>query len=261
MNSLRYLGFISVFLLLGQGLFAQSFYRPWASYTPVKPQKPYERIDTVSTKLRQEKCSFKGISYEPNEIITRLDIKKEEVFNFFKNCCATHTSRCIATYIGQNNKTLLYTLVENKAYRYMNWILNEGFVYDAYIDQWGIYNEINGTFAPVRNYNPMMLACKTGDLTAAQILRKRGAYLSQPQNAINLTAYDFAMMNSEEKDPVFINFIQQEYKEELDNINANKQYGTSFSIGYLQEFIESFKTDFHKNQQKVIEKAIQINKA
>ena len=158
MKDIKILLLFTFFALCGQIIFAQSFYRPWASYSPTKPQKPYQSINTTNNKLSSNKCYYRNYDYEPNQIITNLDISSEEVFSFFKRCCAEHPSRCVSNYIGKNNKTLLYTLVEKKAYRYIEWILNSGFVYDAYIDSWGIYNDIDGTMVPIRNFNAMMLA-------------------------------------------------------------------------------------------------------
>ena len=261
MISFRKFLFLSVFLFLSFGASAQSFYRPWQSYKPVKPQKAYERIETLTPTLRQSKCFLNQTPYEPNEILTKMDINQEETFRFFKSCCAQHPSRCVSNYIGSNNKTLLYTMVEKRAYRYMRWILNEGFVFDSYIDSWGAYKTSNNIMVPLRNYTPMMLACKMGDLEAVRILRERGAYLSQPENAIGLTPYDFAIRNSGTANKVFLDYIEKEYQEETQNIQNKKQYGRSFSSNLLQDFIEEFENNFLENEQKILDKVAQINKA
>ncbi|MBQ4493639.1 MAG: ankyrin repeat domain-containing protein [Elusimicrobiaceae bacterium] len=260
MKNIKPLLFLFILFLFTLPLKAQNFYRPWKSYKPVKPQKPYERIDTYNTKLRQTKCYFGNYDYEPNEILTKLDIGKESTFIYFTKCCATHPSRCASDYIGTNDKTLLYTMVEKKAYRYMYWILNEGFVYDSYIDSWGIFREVDGLMVPIRNYTPMMLACKMGDLEAVKILRERGAYLSKPENAIGLTPYDFAKQNTKTATTNFIAYIDKEYQEETKNISAKKEYGTTFEANLLQDFIKELEDNLLKNEQRIIEKINQINK-
>lgn len=250
-----------LFVLYGTSLFAQGFYRPWSSYTPVKPQYSYKRIETLTPKLRESTCYYNGSYYEPNQIITDLDITDNNVFNFFKRCCQNHPSRCVTNYIGKNNQTLLYTMVEKKAYEYMKWILNEGFAYDSYIDDWGIYNEVNNLMIPVRNYNPMILACKTGDLTAAKILRERGAYLSLPENAIGLTPYAFAIKYKETSSAEFMRYIEKEYKEEIENINNKKQFGKYFDIGFINRLQYEIKRDFFEYQKKIFDKINELNKA
>ena len=260
MKNIKKLLLFTLFCLCGQIILAQSFYRPWSSYAPTKPQKPYQTIDTINNKFYKNKCYYLGMSYELNQIITDLDISSEETFKFFKQCCAIHPSRCVSNYIGTNNKTLLYTLVENKAYRYIEWILNEGFVYDAYIDTWGIYKEANGKMIPIRNYTPMMLACKRGDLQAATLLRVKGAYLSKPANAIGLTAYDFAQQDLQNKTKDFIKYIEKEYEEELKNIKDNKQYGKYFSFNIINEIQEELEEDSQIFLQKIIDKINEINK-
>ena len=261
MKKIRYFLSLILLLLFSAPVFAQRYYRPWPSYKPVKPQKPYEIIDTFSDEFQQIKCKYYNNEYEPNEILTKLDINKEETFRFFKQCCAKHPSKCICEYIGTNNKTLLYTAVEQKAYRYIYWLLNDGFYYDSYIDQWGIFRNIDGLMTPLRNYNPMMLACKRGDLEAVKLLRQRGAYLSKPENAIGLTPYDFVKKDAQNKSKEFLDYIEQEYLEETKNISNNKEYGTYFSLNILQDFLNSFEENFLKNQKRIIEKVNQINKA
>ena len=260
MKNIKILLLLITVALWGIPAFAQNFYRPWSSYVPVKPQKPYEHLETLTLNLQKQTCYYNNNYYEPNQIITDLDITKEEVFNFFKRCCQNHISRCVSSYIGINNKTLLYTLVENKAYSYMQWILNEGFVYESYIDQWGVYEKTNEIIAPIRNYNPMMLACKMGDLNSVKILRANGSYLSQPENAIGLTPFDFAQKYHNGSD--FFKYIKKEYQEEIKNINTNTYYGTTFSMNnILQKFIDSFEKNFYENQQKINDKVKEINKA
>ena len=262
MKQFKRIFFIIFLSLLGLPAFAQSFYRPWSSYIPIKPQKSYKSIDTLNDKLRQSKCYYKNVAYEPNQIITDLDINREETFTFFKQCCNEHPSRCVSDYIGNNNKTLLYTMVEKKAYRYMRWILNEGFVYDSPIDTWGIYKNANGIMVPLRNYNPMMLACKEGDLEAVKILRVRGAYLSKPENAIGLTPYDIANQNSQNKSQAFIRYIEQEYKEETQNIYKDKQYGKDFGLNLPieTEIFEFLEENYPEYQKKIIEKICLLNR-
>ena len=261
MKDIKILLLFTFFALCGQIIFAQSFYRPWASYSPTKPQKPYQSINTTNNKLSSNKCYYRNYDYEPNQIITNLDISSEEVFSFFKRCCAEHPSRCVSNYIGKNNKTLLYTLVEKKAYRYIEWILNSGFVYDAYIDSWGIYNDIDGTMVPIRNFNAMMLACKEGDLQAATLLRTKGAYLSKPTNAIGLSAYDYALQNKQYKKKDFLKYIEKEYQEEVKNIQENKQYGKYFSFNIINDIQKELERDSQIFQQKIIDKINEINKS
>lgn len=261
MKNIMKLLLFTLFGLCGQIIFAQSFYRPWASYSPTRPQKPYQTIDTTNNKLSSSKCYYKDYAYEPNQIITDLDISSEEVFNFFRRCCAEHPSRCVSNYIGKNNKTLLYTLVEKKAYRYISWILNEGFVYDAYIDSWGVYKKnTDEKMIPIRNFTAMMLACKEGDLQAATLLRTKGAYLSNPKNAIGLTAYDYALQNKQYKKKDFLKYIETEYQEELKNIQDNKQYGKYFSFNIINDIQEELERDSQIYQQKIIDKINEINK-
>lgn len=258
---MKTLKFIVFFLLCTICANAQSFYRPWQSYKPVKPQIPYKQIDYLTPELRLIKCNLNGVSYEPNDFLTKFDINDERTFQMFKACCQVHPSHCITNYIGTNDKTLLYTMVEKHAYRYMSWILNEGFVYDSYIDTWGVYREVDGIMVPLRNYTPMMLACKMGDLTAVRILRERGAYLSQPENAIGLTPYSFAKKNSESASKAFNDYIEKEYQEELKNISNKKEYGKTFEVNLLQDFIEELEKNFLQNQEKIIEKVNELNKA
>ena len=248
------------FCLCGSFISAQSFYRPWQSYKAVKPEQPYKTINTLTKNLSEYRCYYKGSYYELNKFITDLPIDDPEVFGFFKTCCATHPSRCAASYIGKNNKTLLYTMVEKKAYKYMEWILNEGFVYDSDIDAWGTYKEVNGSLIPIQKYNPMMLACSNKDLKAVKILRARGAYLSKPENIIGLTPYDVAMNEDFNPSSEFVNYIKKEYKEELANINSNKYYGKYFSLDntyhlkilQLQRILyKSFPTNYNLFLQKV----------
>lgn len=260
MINIKKLLFFTLFGLCGQIIFAQSFYRPWSSYTPTRPQKPYQTIDTTNNNLSANMCYYKNHSYEPNQIIMYLDTSSEEVFSFFKRCCAEHPSRCVSNYIGKNNKTLLYTLVEKKAYRYISWILNEGFVYDAYIDSWGVYKNTDGKMIPIRNYTAMMLACKEGDLQAATLLRTKGAYLSSPKNAIGLTAYDYALQNKQDKKTDFMKYIEKEYQEELKNMQEKKQYGKYFSFNIINDIQEELERDSHIYQQKIIDKINEINK-
>ena len=167
--------------LVGAPVFAQSYYRPWQNYQPTKPQKPYEYIG-ADVELTKRTCIYDNNLYEPNDFFTdeKIDINNEKTFEMFKKCCKEHASRCASHYVGSNNKTLLYTMVEKKAYKYMKWILTDGLVYETNVDEWGIYTKTGNFFIPVRNYNPMMLACITGDLKAAMILRENGAYLSKP---------------------------------------------------------------------------------
>ena len=249
--------------LLGSPVFAQSFYRPWQSYKPVRPQKLYENIGNINTSLVQKTCLYNGNYYEPNEFFTKdLDISKEETFQAFKECCSRHISRCVSHYIGSNNQTLLYTMVEHNAYNYMRWILTDGLVYETNVDQWGIYKQNGKNFIPIRNYNPMMLACIRGDLTAAKILRENGAYLTKPENAIKQIPYFYATQHKEDK-PDFFNYIKAEYSEELKNISIKKQYGETFSIndGILQKFIDYLEENFYKNQLRILEKVKEMNKA
>ena len=252
--------FTIFFLLCTLCANAQSFYRPWKSYKPVKPEISYKYIDYLAPELREVKCYKNGNSYEPVELLTNFDINKESTFEDFKNCCVNHPSRCVTNYIGTNNKTLLYTMVEKKAYRYMEWILNEGFVYDSDIDTWGVYKEVNGIMVPLRNYTPMMLACKNGDLRAAQILRERGAYLSKPENAIGLTPYNFAINYKDPKNKVFNDYIEKEYQEELQNIKNKKDYGTTFALNIVQDFMDGFEENILQNQQQFLDRIEEINK-
>ena len=258
---MKVLKLTTLFLLCSLAASAQSFYRPWQSYKPVKPKISYKRVETYVPELRQIKCDINGNSYEPNEFLTKFNINDESTFQNFKICCQKHPSRCVTNYIGSNDKTLLYTMVEKRAYRYMLWILNEGFVYDSYIDSWGIYREVDGIMVPLRNYTPMMLACKMNDLRAVKILRERGAYLSQPENAIGLTPYDFAVKYGQNASAEFNNYIEKEYQEELKNISAKKEYGKTFEINLLEDFIEELEKNFLQNEQKIIEKIELINKA
>lgn len=252
---------ITLFLLCAVGVNAQSFYRPWQSYKPVKPQVSYKRIDYLKPELRLVKCYMNNASYEPNEFLTKFDIADERTFQNFKDCCQLHPSHCVTNYIGTNNKTLLYTMVEKRAYRYMSWILNEGFVYDSDIDTWGVYREVDGIMVPLRNYTPMMLACKMVDLKAVKILREHGAYLSRPENAIGMTPYSFAKKYADTANKEFNDYIEREYKEELKNISERKEYGTTFSNNLIKELMEELENNFLQNQQKIIEKVNEINKA
>lgn len=261
MKSIRITIFL-IFICFGSiSAFAQSFYRPWPSYTPVKPQKPYETIETLNTLLQKKTCFYKDKYYEPNQIITTLDIAQEETFIFFKECCSKHVSRCASDYIGTNNKTLLYTMVEQKAYRYMEWILTAGLYYRPNVDQWGVYNRVNDDVSPIRNYTPMMLACKKGDLTAAKILRINGAYLSQPLNAIGMTPYDFAI-KYQRNNPDFLNYITLEYTEELRNIAHKNYYGKTFSMNdIIDDFFDYQEKNFQEKELRIIEKINELNKA
>lgn len=259
---MKALKLIIFFLLCAIGLNAQSFYRPWSSYEPIKPKYPYKYIDTLNTELRKNTCYYKGNYYEPNEIITNLDITNDSVFNFFKTCCQSHPSKCVSNYIGKNNQTLLYTMVEKEAYRYMEWILYEGFAYDSNIDDWGVYREMdNGSIIPVRNYNPMMLACKKSDLQAAKILRKRGAYLSSPKNAIDLTPYDFASKYRKTASSDFLEYIQKEYLEEIRNLDNRKQFGKYFDLGLIDGLKYELEKNLFEYQQRIINKINELNKA
>ena len=261
MKNLKIVLFIILSFVCSAPVFAQSFFRPWASYKPVKPQYTYKRIDTLNTKFREAKCPYQGNFYEPNQIITDLDINDEKIFDFFKSCCKTHPARCVTDYIGKNNKTLLYTLVENKAYRYMEWILNDGFAYDSYIDNWGIYKEVNGIMVPLRNYNPMMLACERGDLDAVKILRTRGAYLSMPKNAVGNSPYYFAYKNSEKKSPAFLKYIETEFREEENNIQKDIQFGRDFDTQIMYDIFDTIDKKFLEYQKIILDKIDALNQA
>ncbi len=252
--------FTLFFLLCSLCANAQSFYRPWKSYKPVKPEISYKQVNYLTPELRQVKCNINGKSYEPNEFLTKWDINQEKTFQIFKYCCEIHPSRCVSNYIGSNDKTLLYTMVEQKAYRFMEWILNEGFIYDSYIDTWGVYKEVDGVMVPLRNYNPMILACKTGDLRAAKILRERGAFLSRPENAIGMTPYDFAKKYAATSSKEFNDYIEREYQEEIKNIKNKKEYGTTFANILIKELKEELEKNLLQNQQKIIEKVNLLNK-
>ncbi len=249
--------------LLGIPVFAQTYYRPWQNYHPVKPQMPYKYIG-ASVELVQKTCVYNDNFYEPNEFFTdeKIDINSEETFKAFKKCCATHASRCVSHYIGSNNQTLLYTMVEKSAHKYMKWILTDGLVYETNVDEWGIYIKNGNVFVPVRNYNPMMLACIKGDLESAMILRENGAYLSKPENARKEYPFMFAKQHRE-NNPNFYNYIRTEYKEEVNNLNTGTTYGKTFSMNddILKNFINSFEKNFIENQQKIIDKINEINKA
>ena len=261
MKSLKIILFVILSFVCSAPVFAQSFFRPWASYKAVKPQYPYKRIDTLDTKLREAKCSYQGSFYEPNQIITELDIDDEKTFAFFKSCCKTHPARCVSDYIGKNNKTLLYTLVENKAYKYMQWILNDGFAYDSYIDNWGVYKEVNGIMVPLRNYNPMMLACERGDLDAVKILRTRGAYLSMPENAVGHNPYYFAYKNAEKKRSEFLKYIELEFQEERYNMRKNIQFGNDFDTQIMYDMFDTIDQKLWEYQKIILDKIDDLNRA
>jgi|GEM_PF-3353391 hypothetical protein len=264
MKNIKILLSLMLLFLLSSPVFAQSFYRPWKSYSPTKPKRPYEKIETQTTELVKRTCVYNDNYYEPNEFFgnKKIDIESEETFKAFKDCCKKHPSRCVSHYIGSNNQTLLYTMVENNAYKYMEWILTDGLIYETNVDEWGVYTRNVKIFVPIRSYNPMMLACIKGDLTSAKILRKNGAYLTKPENARKEIPFQFAKKYRETK-PEFFKYIKAEYEEEKENIPLNIKFGETFSLnnGILQDFIDYFEKNFYEKQQKLIEKINEINRA
>ena len=153
---------------------------------------------------------------------------KNNAVYILQDCCKKHKSACLDVYSSPDNKTLLYTAVETKAYDVMLFLFNLSTNYTRNIDAYGLtidkvsqspYLLIIETQGDPTSKTPLMLACYNGDLTATKLLIEYGASLLKKNytkdGKVNKNAYDYAKI-APLKDPGFMEYVQKEYKKQLD---------------------------------------------
>ena len=145
-----------------------------------------------------------------------------------KECCKKHSSACLDSYSGPDNKTLLYTAIEVKAYKVADFLFNLSPNYTQNIDDYGKTIDIvkdNGYFIikttkkDPTSKTPLMLACYNGDLQGTKLLITYGASLLKKNytqdNKTNKNAYDYAK-SAKYKDAGFMEYVEKEYKKQKD---------------------------------------------
>lgn len=155
--------------------------------------------------------------------------RKDDAVVILTGCCKNHKTRCIETsYTSYDNKTLLYTAIEAKAYEVARFLFNLSRNYVNDIDAPGKrkdytrqtpYIDFIETEEDKTSKTALMLACSNGDLTGTKLLLDYGASLFKKNETIdgkpNKSAYDYAK-SAQHKDAGFIEFVQKKYKEQLE---------------------------------------------
>ena len=139
-------------------------------------------------------------------------------------CCKQHSSACLDTYSGPDNKTLLYTAIEVKAYEVVHFLFRLSQNYLHSVDAFGQtittleendYLIFTSTQENTSSLTPLMLACLNADLKGVQILIDYGANLLKrnytPEGKPHKNAYEYAM-SSRYKYPEFIKYVQRKYE-------------------------------------------------
>lgn len=157
-----------------------------------------------------------------------IRIYKNNAVPILKDCCKKHKSACLDMYSSPDNKTLLYTAIETKAYDVALFLFNLSNNYTRNIDAYGLtikrtnendYLYIIETAPDPTSKTPLMLACYNGDLKATKLLLDYGASLLKKnytkEGKTNKNAYEYAKI-APHKDPGFMPYVEQEYKKQLD---------------------------------------------
>ena len=156
-----------------------------------------------------------------------IRIYKDDAVDILQDCCKKHKSACLDSYSSPNNKTLLYTAVEVKAYEVILFLFNLSTNYTKNVDAYGItqdyikegsfFNFIEAKGNPTSK-TPLMLACYNGDLKTTKLLINYGASLLKQnytkEGKTNKNAYEYAKI-APYKDPGFIEYVQEEYEKQL----------------------------------------------
>ena len=156
-----------------------------------------------------------------NTELNTLIRTKANAVSILEECCPRHTSHCLDSYSGPDNKTLLYTAVEVKAYDVMNFLFELSPNYSRNVDAYGQttdvikenkYILIKVAEGDTHSMTPLMLACSRGDLKATKILIEHGASLLKV-NDDNISAYTLAKkVKNPDKD--FIDYVKKKYEEQ-----------------------------------------------
>ncbi len=163
---------------------------------------------------------------------------KNDAVIVLAGCCKKHKSACLDTYSSPDNKTLLYTAIETKSYDVARFLFNLSNNYIRNIDAYGkrkdyiretAYVNFIETEEDPTSKTPLMLACSNGDLIGTKLLINYAASLLKknytPDGKPNKNAYDYAK-NAKYKDPGFMDFVQKEYKTQLELYGNNIKQNT-----------------------------------
>ena len=172
---------------------------------------------------------------------------KNDAVIILSQCCQKHKSACLDTYSNPENKTLLYIAIETKSYDVAKFLFNLSSNYTKNIDAYGKRKEVLRETAYVyfveseednTSKTPLMLACSNGDLQGTKLLLNYGASLLKknytPEGNLNKSAYDYAK-TAKHKDPGFMDFVQKNYKIQLDLYSNNAKGKDQESI--QQDFL------------------------
>lgn len=196
------------------------------------------------------------------ELNALIRYKKDNAVPTLQTCCKKHSSACLDAYSGPDNKTLLYTSIEVKAYLVAKFLLNLSRNYVQNIDAFGKtidtikendYFFIKTTKEDNTSMTPLMLACSNGDLQGSALLITYGASLLKydyKQNGQqNKRAYDYAK-EAKYKDIGFMDYIEKEYKRQLNDIfgHFDKDYSQPNHLYYdLHNFNKEINSYAEKN--------------
>lgn len=163
-----------------------------------------------------------------------IRVYKDSSIMILSECCQRHKSACLDTYSSPDNKTLLYTAIEVKAYAVARFLFALSNNYVVNIDAYGkrkehirqtTYADFIETEEDNTSKTPLMLACSNGDLTGTKLLLDYGASLLKknytPSGYANKSAYDYAK-NAKYKDQGFMEYVQKKYTEQTSLYGENK---------------------------------------
>lgn len=185
-------------------------------------------VDNLSSWRNDKTC-------DGMELNTLIRIYGDEAVFTLERCCKKHSSACLDAYSGPDNKTLMYTAVEVKAYDVMRFLFRLSPNYTFNVDNYGITKETRKEneyvifiHAVGNEYSmtPLMLACYNGDLTATTILIEHSASLLK-QNLKGKSAYQYAK-EAKNPDKGFMNYVEQEYTKQKNKFGyIPQQKGTN----------------------------------
>lgn len=189
---------------------------------PSFAQSGKKTIDRIGSWRNDMSCGM--------ELNALIRYKKDNAVATLQTCCKKHSSACLDAYSGPDNKTLLYTAIEVKAYSVVKFLLNLSRNYTQNIDAFGKtidtikendYFFIKTTKEDNTSMTPLMLACFNGDLQGSALLITYGAsllkYNYKTNGQQNKRAYEYAK-EAPNKDIGFMEYIEKEYKQQLNDI-------------------------------------------
>lgn len=192
------------------------------SALPSFAQSNKKTIDRIGSWRNDMACGM--------ELNALIRYKKDNAVATLQSCCKKHSSACLDAYSGPDNKTLLYTAIEAKAYLVAKFLLNLSRNYIQNIDAFGKtidtikendYFFTKTTKEDNTSMTPLMLACSNGDLQGSALLITYGAsllkYNFKTTGQQNKRAYDYAK-EAKYKDMGFMEYIEKEYKHQINDL-------------------------------------------